>query len=83
MKFKNVYCADFETSGENNLRINGRVHVWLWSLVNVGNNNEQYYGTNIESFFEQIETVHATKIFFHNLRFDGSFIVWHLLYMGK
>lgn len=80
MRFSTVYAADFETTGENNLRIDGRVRVWLWSLVNVPNPDEYYTGTTIESFLEQIQKLRITKIFFHNLRFDGSFIIWHLLY---
>jgi len=46
----NIYTADFETSGQNNLDKYGRVHVWLWSLVNVAT-KQAYYGNNIKSFF--------------------------------
>lgn len=75
-----TWSADFETTGKTNLEIDGRVRVWLWSLVRCSSVKEEYYGTTIESFFEKITQLNVEKIWFHNLRFDGSFIVWHLLY---
>lgn len=74
------WAADFETTGKTNLEIDGRVRVWLWSLVRCSKQREEYYGTTIESFLNKIVELNVTKIWFHNLRFDGSFIVWHLLY---
>lgn len=79
-KVTRTYCADFETTTQLNLEIDGRVRVWLWSLVSVDDITEEYYGTTIESFLEKIGEVGADKIWFYNLRFDGSFIIWHLLY---
>lgn len=75
-----TWTADFETTGRTNLEIDGRVRVWLWSLVRCSSANEEYYGTTIESFLEKIMELKVEKLWFHNLRFDGSFIVWHLLY---
>lgn len=75
-----TWCADFETTGKTNLEIDGRVRVWLWSLVRCSKQREEYYGTTIESFLDKITKLDVTKVWFHNLRFDGSFIVWHLLY---
>ena len=46
----NIYTADFETSGQKNLDKDERVHVWLWSLVNV-ETKQAYYGTSIKTFF--------------------------------
>lgn len=74
-----VYAADFETTTKANLEQDGRVRVWLWSLVNV-NGTEEYHGNNIESFMWYIQYLQIDKIWFYNLRFDGSFILWHLLY---
>jgi len=75
-----TWCADFETTAHSNLEKDGRVRVWLWSLVRCGKYPEEHYGTTIESFLETIVKVGAQKVWFFNLRFDGSFIVWHLLY---
>lgn len=68
------WSADFETTSLNNLQTDGRVRVWLWSLVAVGG-NDKFYGTDIESFLQQIKKLKPKKVFFHNLKFDGKFIV--------
>lgn len=68
------WCADFETTSLKNLEQDGRVRVWLWSLVGV-EEDEHYYGTDIESFLKQVKKLHCQRVFFHNLKFDGKFIV--------
>lgn len=73
-----VYCADFETTSETNLIKDGEVRVWLWSLVECGTGNE-WYGTDIESFFETICVQECDYVYFHNLKFDGKFIVNYLV----
>lgn len=68
------WCADFETTSVKNLEQDGYVRVWLWSLVGV-ECDEHYYGTTIEDFLKQIKKLHCKTVFFHNLKFDGKFIV--------
>lgn len=68
------WCADFETTSLANLEKDGCVRVWLWSLVGV-EDNEHFYGTDIESFLKQVKKQHCKRVFFHNLKFDGKFIV--------
>ena len=65
-----TYCADFETTGKLNLEKDGRVRVWLWSLVNC-DTKEEWYGYDIQTFLDRIKELRCDKIFFHNLRFDG------------
>ena len=57
-----------------NLEQDGCVRVWLWSLVNV-TTGEKYYGTDIKSFLKTVKNNKCNTVFFHNLKFDGKFIV--------
>lgn len=87
MRFKKseVWSADFETTTQKNYEKDGCVRVWLWSLVSV----DLYYklhGNTIDTFLEQVKLFalngQCRRVFFFNLRFDGSFIVDHLLRIG-
>jgi hypothetical protein len=72
------FCADFETTTDAN-----DCRVWAWGFVNV--NTPEYenveHGTEIATFFERIQKQNST-IYFHNLRFDGAFIIDWLLKNG-
>lgn len=41
-----------------------------------------YNGIDIESFFTRLFSMKSTIIYFHNLKFDGSFIMYYLLNHG-
>lgn len=69
----NVYVADFETTSLENLKIDGCVRVWLWSLVNC-DNYTSYYGYTIKSFLIKLIELHPKIVYFHNLKFDGCFL---------
>ena len=71
------FTADFETTGETNYNKDGYVRVWLWSLVNC-DTMEEWWGTDIPSFLEELQKQKADTVFFHNLRFDGSFLLNYL-----
>ena len=71
------FTADFETTGETNYNKDGYVRVWLWSLVNC-DTMEEWWGTDIPSFLEELQRQKADTVFFHNLRFDGSFLLNYL-----
>ena len=72
MKAKKVYYADFETTIPNE---NNEVQVYLWCIVS---GKYQKYGTDIESFIELISTLKGV-IYFHNLKFDFSYIHYYCL----
>lgn len=80
-KIEDTYCADFETTGLTNLKVDGFTRVYLWSLVSLDGKRE-YYGFNISSFLQKIVDLKAVKIWFHNLRFDGSFIIDYMARHG-
>lgn len=79
-----IYCADFETTSKTNYEKDGYVRVWLWSLVSANpiGNQEEYYGFTIESFIDKIRQLEADIIYFHNLRFDGSFLLAYFVDKG-
>lgn len=53
MKDLSVWGADFETTGKENLKKDGKIRVWLWSLVST-DMEQEYWGTSIETFIETI-----------------------------
>ena len=77
-KQQSWYVADFETTGLNYYREYGCTKVWLWSICD-SNANVIKIGSTIDEFFEYIRQLYGSIIYFHNLRFDGSFILNYLL----
>lgn len=78
---KSTYSADFETTGLTNYERDGYVHVYLWSLVSL-DGERTYYGNNVTSFINKLIELNVKKVWFHNLRFDGAFIVDYLTRHG-
>lgn len=70
------YSADFETTTDPN-----DCRVWLWGIAPVDDSDDLVWGIDIESFMEHVESHNAT-IYFHNLKFDGHFIMDWLLKNG-
>lgn len=65
------FTADFETSTDPN-----DVRVWAWALCEIGDPDNFKYGNSIDTMMEYIENLSGNhKLWFHNLRFDGSYIV--------
>lgn len=74
-----VYCADFETTSMAQYKIEQRTRVYLWCIKSV-DEQESYMGCSIDEFFAQIGSFDKDIIcYFHNLSFDGEFIMWWLL----
>ena len=74
----NCYSADFETITTAPTR------VWLWAICNINNHDSYVIDYDIDSFMEEIKRrkYNKCKIYFHNLKFDGTFIVDWLLKNG-
>ena len=70
------YCADFETITDP-----ADCRVWAWCVCPVGRPQETYIGNSMESFMEFCEANPATY-WFHNLSFDGEFILHHIMTHG-
>ena len=68
------YVADFETTSDPD-----DCRVWLWCLVNIDDITDIKYGYNIKSFFDATMKGNNT-IYFHNLKFDGQFLLWYAMH---
>ena len=82
MKKRRWYVADFETTGVKFYEENGYTKVWLYAICDEESNIISW-GDCIEKFIHDCATKLAGAIvYFHNLRFDGSFIIDYLLRNG-
>lgn len=76
---KRHFCADFETT-----TFVDDCRVWAWGAARVCDEPEEtfVYGTDIDGFMEWALEQSGARIWFHNLKFDGSFIMSWLLNHG-
>lgn len=72
------FTADFETS----TWLEDESFVWAWAICEIGNTKNLRIGNTIETFFELIKKEDNPVILFHNLKFDGEFILFYLLKNG-
>lgn len=68
--------GDFETTTDPQ-----DVRVWASCLVNIDNFETAFIGNDIDSFFEFLKNKNSV-VYFHNLKFDGEFILYYLLTNG-
>ena len=74
---RSFYVCDFETSTEKWYEIDGYARVWLWGLYS-SENNQFEYGCDLDSFMKRVLVKSPSGnpvIYFHNLKFDGSYIL--------
>ena len=72
------YVADFETT-----TIKEDCRVWAYAVCEVGNSDNIVIGTTIDDFMKWCESQKENvKVFFHNLKFDGQFIIHWLFKKG-
>lgn len=69
--------ADFETTA-----IKEDCRVWAWAVAYVGESTPNAYGNDIDSFLLYIAGHGKCLYWFHNLAFDGKFIVDRLMKLG-
>ena len=69
-------CADFETTTDRN-----DCRVWAVCAVDVPTHKTVYLSNSIDDFFTWLSNKN-TKCYFHNLKFDGEFIISWLLNNG-
>ena len=70
------YTADFETTTDIN-----DCRVWAWGICDI-DTLEFKYGNTIESFIEFLKNNGNSLYYFHNLKFDSQFIIYHLFESG-
>lgn len=77
------YVADFETTTTKTFEIEGRTRVWAWCIIDIDDaENVVGIGTTIDTFFKKLEELANCDIYFHNLKFDGGFILDYLFTNG-
>ena len=69
------YVADFETTTDPD-----DCRVWAWGVVPVDNPDREHFehGNTIEGFIEWCDMHANCRVYFHNLGFDGAFILDHI-----
>ena len=72
-KARKKYVGDFETTTTPE-----DVRVWASCLVDIDTSETAFIGNDIESFFDFLKDKN-TVVYFHNLKFDGEFILSYLL----
>lgn len=70
------YVADFETTTNEN-----DCHVWAYGACEVGNIDNTTIGQTIDDFMKWCSTENKI-VYFHNLKFDGEFIIHWLFNNG-
>lgn len=70
------YVGDFETTTDPT-----DVRVWASCLVDIDTEETALVENNIDSFFDYLKNKNSI-VYFHNLKFDGEFILWWLLSKG-
>lgn len=72
------YTADFETTTKEQ-----DCRVWAYAICEVGNPDNFIYGNNIDDFMAWCaDPKHNHTVYFHNLKFDGEYIIHWLLTHG-
>ena len=70
-----AYSCDFETTTDIN-----DCRVWACGICSIDEECDYYYGNSISFLFDFFKN-HPNEIYyFHNLKFDGDFIFYHLLH---
>lgn len=82
-KHKDKWCtADFETTTEKFYEKYGFTKVWLWAIAN-SEGHMIAHGEYLEDFMKYCaNNLNNYTIYFHNLKFDGSYILSWLLSQG-
>lgn len=72
------FCCDFETTTDLN-----DCRVWAYACCEIGNTDNFIYGNSLDGFMEWCANKKENfTCYFHNLKFDGAFIVDWLLKEG-
>lgn len=72
-----VYSSDFETTTNPN-----DCRVWAYGSCEVGNPDNFYWGLTVDHFLDHCRRLKKSKHYFHNLKFDGEFIINRLFELG-
>lgn len=77
MRATKRYSCDFETITDPN-----DARVWAWIAIDIDMHSTIIIDNSIESFFKWLNNGESKTCYFHNLKFDGSYILDHALKHG-
>lgn len=63
------WACDFETNNDEN-----DCHVWAWGMENI-ETGEYFKGTTLGGFLSKVALQKEGNFYFHNLKFDGGFLL--------
>lgn len=72
------FTGDFETSTWKK----DETWVWAWAISEISESENFQFGINIDEFMEFCRKQKNSYFYFHNLKFDGEFIIYWLLNNG-
>lgn len=72
-----LYTADFETTTDPT-----DCRVWAYGICEIGNPDNFTYGNDINDFMKWANKQGKATVYFHNLKFDGEFILCWLFENG-
>lgn len=72
------FTADFETA----VWKKDETWVWAWAVCEIGKEENLIIDNNIDSFIEFCRKENNATFYFHNLKFDGEFIIYWALSHG-
>lgn len=74
---------EFENGELKNIKSKFKTRVWGYGICNINDPDMVYFGTSITEMFEWIkERQGNVRLYFHNLKFDGEFILYWLFENG-
>lgn len=76
------FVADFETIGEEQAKKEGKARMWAGCIMNIQNKEEYSITNNISDFMKNVKEIRNGTIYFHNLKFDGSYLLNYFYEMG-
>lgn len=71
------FTADFETTTDDD-----DCRVWAWSICSIDEKFEFSYGNNISTIFDFFQQHGNAKYYWHNLKFDASFLIDYMFKQG-
>ena len=72
-----LYTADFETTTKEE-----DCRVWAWGVCEIGNPDFFTHGNTMDTFFDFLKKSENSTFYFHNLKFDGEFLLVYLFEHG-
>ena len=72
------FTADFETC----VWKDDETWVWAWAVSEIGNDDNIVIDNSIDTFIEFCKQEKNASFYFHNLKFDGEFLIYWALTHG-